>query len=185
MRRVRTSVAVATVLVAVLVMPASGQGDGLQRLLAPTASCAGQGNARAPIGVQERAMLCLTNFARHRAGLPRLSDDRDLTRSAGHKSHDILRCDQFEHQACGLEFTHWMTTTGYIRGPCWRVGENLAMGHGAGATPRAIFDALLHSEPHRHNILGEYRDLGVGLRIGTFGGERGVRVWTQHFGEHC
>ncbi len=130
-------------------------------------------------------MLCLTNFARHRDRLPRLSDDHALDWSAGHKSHDILRCDQFEHEACGRVFTHWFSSTGYLHGPCWRVGENIAEGGGASASPRAIFEAWIHSSPHRHNILGPYRDLGVGLRIGTLDGRQRVHIWTQHFGAHC
>ena len=50
---------------------------------------------------------------------------------------------------------------------------------------RAIFDAWLHSPEHLANILGRYRQLGVGLRVGRLGGYSHAHVWTQHFGEHC
>ena len=78
-----------------------------------------------------------------------------LDRSAGLKSRDMLRCDQFDH------------------------------GTGSAGTPRSIFAAWLGSSGHRHNILGPYRDLGVGLRIGTLGDFHDARIWTQHFGAHC
>jgi uncharacterized protein YkwD len=130
-------------------------------------------------------MRCLTNFARRRAGRRPLAGSRPLGRSAADKSRDIVRCDDFSHQACGRDFTYWMRRTGYIRGGCWRAGENLAVGVGRYATPRAIFEGWMRSEGHRRNILGDYRDLGLGLRVGDLRGWRDAHFWTQHFGIHC
>jgi uncharacterized protein YkwD len=127
----------------------------------------------------------LTDFARVRAGLDPLASDPALNRSASLKSRDILRCDQFSHQACGREFSYWIERAGYLDADCWTVGENIAVGTGADGTPRSIFEAWLGSEEHRHNILGPYRDLGVGLRVGRLGDLRRAHVWTQHFGAVC
>lgn len=130
-------------------------------------------------------MRCLTNYARVHAGLAPLVSDPALNRSASLKSRDILRCHQFDHRACGRNFLYWIERAGYLDSSCWKVGENIALGTGAEGTPRAIFDAWLGSEDHRHNILGPYRDLGVGVRVGTFGDLGDAHVWTQHFGMVC
>jgi uncharacterized protein YkwD len=130
-------------------------------------------------------MRCLTNAARVRAGLRPLADARGLDLSSGQKSRDILRCDQFEHYACGRDFTFWIDRVGYLRSGCGRLGENIAYGTGPMGTPRSIFAAWLASEGHRENILGPYRDLGIGLRVGSLGAAGGALVWTQHFGARC
>jgi uncharacterized protein YkwD len=155
------------------------------RLLAPPRVCPGQGRATAPPARQLRAMVCLTNFARRRGGLASLRERRDLDRSAGLKSRDILRCDTFDHRACGRDFTYWMRRVGYVRSGCWRAAENIALAGGAHATPRAVFRGWLHSVGHRRNILGRFEHIGVGLRAGELEGRPGARVWTQHFGSRC
>jgi uncharacterized protein YkwD len=143
------------------------------------ASCPGQGDAGASPVAQEKAMLCLVNGARESRGLAPLAAPSLLARAADRKSADILRCDEFSHEACGREFTYWFGQVGY-RG-C-REGENIAYASGGGATPRTIFRLWMNSSGHRHNILGPYGDIGIGLRVGTLGGVAGAHVWTQEFG---
>jgi len=146
------------------------------------AGCRGQGSAGAAATAQERAMLCLVNRARAQRGLDPLAAPSSLARAADRKSADILRCDEFSHEACGREFTYWIERVGY-RG-C-REGENIAYGSGGYSTPRAIFQLWMHSSGHRENILGPYADIGIGLRIGSLEGHRGAHVWTQEFGAPC
>jgi uncharacterized protein YkwD len=174
----------AAVLAALLLVPAAGAMK-VSRLVAPPSVCAHQGDPRDPIGVQERAMLCMTNFARHHAGIARFRGIKPLDRSAARKSRDILRCDSFSHEACGRVFTYWMQRVGYLSSGCWRAGENIAWGSGEYGTVRSIFVAWMHSPGHRENILGHYRQVGTGLRLGTLAGHRRVHVWTQDFGSHC
>ncbi|HMI80873.1 MAG TPA: CAP domain-containing protein [Solirubrobacterales bacterium] len=162
----------AATLVLVAAAPAGGA-------TASRAACPGQGNASAPPAAQERAMLCLVNRARSARGLDPLAAVTPLVRAADRKSGDILRCDEFSHEACGREFTYWMDRFGY-RG-CSE-GENIAYGSGPYATPRSIFRMWMRSTGHRENILGPYEDTGLGLRIGTLEGSRGAHVWTQEFG---
>lgn len=164
--------------------PAAGA-VGLEQLIAPPEACPGQGEQGAPVVVQERAMHCLSNFARHRAGVGSLGDADSLDRSAIDKSEDILRCDSFSHYACGRDFTYWMKRVGYVPARCWRAGENIAWGTGKLASPRAIFRAWIHSPEHRANILGRYSQVGIGMVVGGLRGRPGVHVWTQHFGSHC
>jgi uncharacterized protein YkwD len=164
---------------------AQGQKQVPKGPLAPLSVCPGQNSLDAPLPVQKRAMRCMTDYARRNAGLGGLGEARQLGRSASGKSRDILRCDSFSHYACGRDFTYWMRQSGYLAASCWRAGENLAWGTGEAGTVRAIFRAWLNSPGHRRNILGRYRQIGVGLKIGDLEGHDDTRVWTQHFGTHC
>ncbi|HEU5252813.1 MAG TPA: CAP domain-containing protein [Solirubrobacterales bacterium] len=148
---------------------------------APSASaapCAGQGNAGAAAVAQERAMLCLVNRARVNRGLDPLAAPSSLAWAADRKSADILRCDDFNHEACGRDSEYWVRRSGYDG--C--AGENIAYASGRVATPRFVFRLWMNSQGHRENILGSYDDIGIGMRIGEIDGERGAHVWTQNFG---
>jgi uncharacterized protein YkwD len=151
----------------------------VQAAPATAAPCAGQGNAGASATAQEKTMLCLVNQARKQRGLAPLAAPSSLAKSAARKSADILRCDEFSHEACGRDFTHWIERSGYEG--C-RLGENIAYGSGRFATPRSVFRMWMNSTGHRHNILGAYTDIGIGLRVGKLDGVRGAHVWTQQFG---
>ncbi|HEX5988886.1 MAG TPA: CAP domain-containing protein [Solirubrobacterales bacterium] len=146
------------------------------------AGCPGQNDAGAAATAQERTMLCLVNRARKGRGLEPLAAPASLARAAARKSADILRCDEFSHEACGREFTYWIERTGY-RG-C-REGENIAYGGGSYATPRSIFQMWMRSAGHRENILGPYEDIGIGLQVGNLEGHGGAHVWTQELGAPC
>jgi uncharacterized protein YkwD len=143
------------------------------------AACPEQGKGNASAATQERTMLCLVNHARSGRGLAPLIAVKALGKAADHKSKDILRCNEFSHQACDREFTYWMAHFGY-RG-CSE-GENIAWGSGSLGTPGSIFRAWMRSQGHRENILGPYEDIGIGLRTGVLEGYGGAHVWTQEFG---
>ncbi len=172
------------VLTCLALVPAAGALD-LSRLIAPASVCPNQDQLDSPVALQEQEMRCMTDFARHRAGLVGLADSPLLDRSAEDKASDILRCGEFSHTACGRSFTYWMQRVGYIPARCWRVGENLAWGSGDLGTVGAIFRAWIHSPEHRANILGRYTQIGVGLEVGRLEGHADAHVWTQHFGSHC
>jgi uncharacterized protein YkwD len=154
-------------------------------LIAPASACPGQESLSAPAAAQESTMLCMTGFARTRAGLATLAPTPELEQSAGGKGEDILRCNSFSHYACGREFTYWMRQTGYTSAPCWHVGENLAWGSGEYGTVRSIFRAWMASPEHRANILGDYSEVGVNVQVGALEGVERTRVWTEHFGHRC
>lgn len=183
MTRLFATIAAALALLAVAAVPGAGAAP-VARLIAPAATCPSPA-ASAPAGVQEEAMLCLTNFARSHDRLSQLGDSIELDTSAGHKSGDIIRCDTFSHEACGRQFTFWMQQVGYLPASCWRAGENIAWGTGTYGTVRSIFSAWMHSEGHRANILGSYGQIGIGLRVGGLDGYGEAHVWTQQFGLHC
>jgi hypothetical protein len=119
----RGTIAILFLLAGFLVLPGAAQ------------ACTGQNDGKTSADAQERTMLCLVNQARAARGLPALAATRSLVKAADHKSRDILRCDEFSHEACGREFTYWMTHFGY-RG-CSE-GENIAWGSGGLGTPASI-----------------------------------------------
>jgi uncharacterized protein YkwD len=139
----------------------------------------------APETNQVSAMLCLVNETRGRYGLPPLTESQPLLQSAIDKGGDLIDCNEFSHTACGREFSYWIRETGYMSPECWRVGENLAWGVDGEGTVASIFKAWMHSPLHRENILGDFEEIGIDLRVGKMGGLTSVHVWTQHFGSHC
>jgi uncharacterized protein YkwD len=175
----RTSIAALAFLAAALLTWVGAHAGTAATPTASRAGCTGQGNAGAPAAAQERTMLCLVNRARGARGLAPLAALGSLTRAADRKSGDILRCDEFSHEACGREFTYWISHFGYHG--CSE-GENIAWGSGSLGTPGSIFRAWMHSQGHRENILGDYEDIGIGLRTGSLEGYGGAHVWTQEFG---
>jgi uncharacterized protein YkwD len=184
MRRALTTIFSAALL-ATCAAPAA-DADDLGRLIAPPTTCPGQTELGAAAVDQQRSMLCMTNYARRRSGLGSFRDSVELDRSAGRKSADMIRCDEFSHEACHRQFTYWLKRVGFIdASECWRAGENIAWGSGRLGTVRSIFTAWINSEGHRENILGPYAQIGIGLRIGGLEGFSGARVWTQHFGAYC
>ncbi len=151
--------------------------------VAPGPICPGQTVAGMSPEEQIGVMLCMTNYARSVNGLPALSQSRQLGMAAAGKSSDILGCDEFSHEACGRPFTFWDKKYGYLKG-CWKAGENIAWGTGNLGTVGSIFTAWLQSPDHHENILGPYKEIGIGLQVGDLEGNEEAAVWTQDFGSH-
>jgi uncharacterized protein YkwD len=183
MTRLAAIVIALAALAAAAPSPAAAEA-GAARLIAPPSICPHQAEPDASVAVQERAMRCLTNFARQAYGLEAFEPVAQLYRAAAHKAADILSCDEFSHEACGHEFTYWMQRFGYLGSGCWRAAENIAWGTGTHATVRWIFGAWMHSAGHRENILGSYAEIGIGLHSGVLEGNPGAHVWSEEFGSH-
>jgi uncharacterized protein YkwD len=151
--------------------------------VAPEEICPNQTNLGLSAEEQAAVALCMTNYARAVNGLEPLKTNTQLGRAASQKSIDILGCGEFSHYACGRNFYFWDQKFGYLRG-CWRVAENIAWGTGPFATVRSIFTRWLESTEHHENILGPYKEIGIGLRVGKVEGYEGAAVWTESFGSH-
>jgi uncharacterized protein YkwD len=151
--------------------------------VAPPEVCPGQASPELTAEEQAAVMLCMTNYAREVNGLRPLTMSRPLGHAAEQKSADIVSCDEFSHEACGRRFTFWDQRYGYLKG-CWKAAENIAWGTGTDATVGAIFAAWLQSPEHHENMLGPYREIGIGLRVGVVEGFEDAAVWTQDFGSH-
>jgi uncharacterized protein YkwD len=149
----------------------------------PASTCPGQTATGLSAEEQAGVMLCMTNYARGVNGMPPLLLSRQLGRAAEQKSADIVDCDEFSHEACGRPFQFWIQRYGYLKG-CWRAAENIAWGTGSYSTVGSIFTAWLESPEHHENILGPYKEIGIGLRVGEVEGHEEAAVWTQDFGSH-
>jgi uncharacterized protein YkwD len=151
--------------------------------VAPEEACPNQTNLGLSAEEQASVVLCMTNYARAINGLAPLKLNNQLGRAASQKSIDILGCSEFSHYACGHNFDFWDRKFGYLKG-CWKVGENIAWGTGTFATVRSIVTRWLESTEHHENILGPYKEVGIGVRDGELEGFEGAAVWTQSFGSH-
>jgi uncharacterized protein YkwD len=119
------------------------------------------------------AVLCLVNDERTSRGLPRLSANSRLDRSAQGWTNTMMRIGNLTH---GNDFAARISAVGYD----WQTaGENIATGFD---TPRAVVAAWMGSPGHCRNILNpSFADIGIGLNAGGIDGSGGA-TWTQDFG---
>ena len=119
-----------------------------------------------------RAGVCAINAERRAHGLAELRVDPRLSLAARRHSLDMVRRRYFAHvEPSGIDPAGRVRRTGYLSGAGrWLVGETLAWGWGAGASPDRIVQAWMHSPEHRRVLLRpRYRELGVGV---VWGGPR-------------
>lgn len=130
-------------------------------LMAPTTSCPTTSSTQ---------LLCLTNYARRKAGLVPVKGSASLYASAKLKTQRIVECRQISHTPCGdvnklpPGFMYW--------------GENLAGGY---TTIRGAFRGWLGSAPHRANLLKPAYRLFGSSRI-SFTVFPGSPVWILQLG---
>lgn len=177
--------AAAAALLALLALGApSARADHYNRLLAPAKACPHQKNPADSIRTQKKAMRCMHNYARRRVGARKLRKQRKLQRSSKAKAADILRCGDFDHNACGRDAFYWLRRVEFAVG-CYAAGENLTMGSGQLGSVRSRMSAWLHSDLHRQALLRRsYRKAGISMLRGTMQGHQ-VQVWVAHFGSRC
>jgi uncharacterized protein YkwD len=149
------------------------------------AACSGAGSrpTRASIDRAVGATMCLINAARAQHGLGSLHVAGSLERAAAGHSRDMVRRDFFSHESPGGSTPQQrVDRTGYFDGArSWALGETIAWGSGGYATPASIVRGWLHSRPHREILLdGRYRDLGIGIAMGSPSG-RGGATFTGDF----
>jgi uncharacterized protein YkwD len=169
---------------ALFIAPASASASQWDRLLAPETACPGQDDASLPVAAQVQAMVCMHNWARSQQHLSGLRVSKQLRASSRRKAHDIQRCGQFSHSACGRSAFYWEQRVGFFRGT-YGAGENLALTYGPDTTVRAAMDLWLNSPEHRENLLRpQYRNVGIALVEGRFRGSNGAHIWVAQFGYH-
>lgn len=129
-------------------------------------------------------LLNAANVARAQHGLGALRASAMLMRSAQLKADDIVRCGSFSHTPCGAAFARTFQQSGYLHRRT-RVGENLYWGTGSLGSAANAVAAWLHSPPHRANLLGRWRDAGVGLvHAQTLFGYHDVWLFVLEFGSN-
>lgn len=176
--------ALATAAVAAGAFAAVAQAGPAASLLAPAGAC-GPAADRLDLdaATAERAMLCLTNYARRHAGRKPLKLNALLDGAGQAKLAADVSCGDFSHTPCGTPFQSVFGS--YLAGASsYTIGENIAWSTGPYGTPRQTMNTWLHSPEHLQNILtGGFRDLGIGyLAEQSFQGMTGATLWSQEFG---
>jgi uncharacterized protein YkwD len=122
------------------------------------------------LGKVEAATFCLLNGVRADDGLRPLQPNAALAQAARAHSVDMVAHSYFAHEGRnGSQVKDRIGATGYLpKNSTWTIGENLAWGTGALATPKAIVNAWMNSKGHRENILkADYREIGFGVVTGN------------------
>ena len=152
-------------------------------LLAPSGVC---GPAADQLNLDQstaqKAMLCLTNYARIHSGLKRLVGNAMLNQAGEAKLNADVSCGEFTHTPCSKPFD--VVFAAYLTGArAYALGENIAWGTGSFGTPRETMNAWIHSSEHLRNILSPaFHELGIGYLPGqTFQGMTGATLWSQEF----
>jgi uncharacterized protein YkwD len=161
--------------------------DAQRNGVAAAGACASTSANPAPsnLGALNGSILCLLNAERAAKGLPALHSSRQLRTAAQGWARRMVAARFFAHEAGRSTLQSRVRRTGYIHGN-WSLGENIAWGSGALATPQAIVNGWMHSPGHRANILrGQFRDIGIGIKLGAPGqGLSGGATYVTDFGRH-
>lgn len=98
----------------------------------------------------EHCLMHRINRARARHGLRRLRADKQIAYVARRHARAMARRHSvWDDGRLGYKVTRWR-----------RLGQN----SGYAGRCRALFRAFMHSWPHRRNILGHYRFMGIGTK---------------------
>lgn len=123
-------------------------------------------------------VLTWTNVARKdNGGLRALTLNERLNAAAEAKIDDMFAKQYFEHESpTGVGPGDLADNAGYLY---LSVGENLALGNFQ--DDQVLVQAWMDSPGHRANILGNYEEIGIAVRRGTFEG-RTTWLAVQEFG---
>lgn len=141
--------------------------------------------ARGNLDVIRAAILCLHNQIRARYGLPALKANGRLRGAAVAHSSDMVQAGYFDHTTPrGTTMVDRILGSRYVRrDQGWTIGENLAWGTGALATPAGVMQAWMASPGHRANILKRaYREVGIGVVLGVPSDHAVGATYTADFG---
>lgn len=111
-------------------------------------SMAGGGSSRWEFNGTERCMMRRINWIRTQRGLSRLHRDKQLGYVARNHAREMARSRAVWHdQNASSEITRWR-----------RLGQNT----GRGRSCESLTRSFMESSPHRAQILGTYRFMGIG-----------------------
>jgi uncharacterized protein YkwD len=131
------------------------------------------------------AILCLHNEIRSEHRLPALKANFRLRDAAEGHTQNMVSRGFFDHTTpSGVTMVDRILRSRYTnRNQAWTLGENLAWATGTMATPRGVVKMWMNSPGHRANILKRaYREIGVGVVVGTPMGGRSGATYTTDFG---
>lgn len=144
------------------------------------------GGGTIKVNAYEKRMLKLHNNARTKRGLKALCVHHALTKAARAHTQDMLDGDYSSHTSPeGETIKQRLVRFGYTfngYSEYW-YGENIAWGCGSSANPDDLFRWWMHSPAHKSNILDKkFRQVGVGVRTGTFKSCNRAAISTVDFG---
>jgi uncharacterized protein YkwD len=156
--------------------------DAWTEFLPPPSACPGSTADPTSELAAEEAMRCALNYARLKEGLSALPLSPQLRTASRRKALDIIRCQEFSHEACGKDARAVADEAGY---PQFAWGENIYAGGGPFMPARVAADGWLNSLHHRENLFQpQWTEQGVAVVIAqTFKGQRNVAIWVSEFGE--
>lgn len=154
----RRGIRVATVLIALLCAVAGG--------------LAFAGPVTAASAADEQGFVDRINQERTSRGLRPLIGDLQI--------RNVAR-DWSDYMASSGDFRHNPNYVGGYPAGWTRAGENIAWGSGTNATVDVLHNALMNSQGHRNNILGDFTRIGVGVTIDP----SGKMYVTQNFGKYA
>jgi uncharacterized protein YkwD len=131
------------------------------------------------------AVVCLHNRIRAQNGLGTLAENSALAAAGNAHAGDMVARGYFDHDTPeGGTFDQRILAAGYVSEyDGWTVGENLIWSTGTLATPAALMQSWMNSPHHRENILkASYRELGLGIRLGTPTGSAAGVTLSAEFG---
>jgi uncharacterized protein YkwD len=131
------------------------------------------------------AIVCLHNQVRAQNGLGTLVENGALAAAGTGHSQDMVARHYFDHNTPdGGTFVDRIISAGYAgANDAWSLGENLAWGTESLATPAGMMQAWMNSPHHRENLLKPgYRELGIGISLGTPTGAPGGVTVSAEFG---
>ena len=108
--------------------------DPWKAYLADEQTCPGGEELDAPLAEQANTMVCLVNYARRKRGLQPVATVGVLNQSSLAKANRIVRCLDFNHNACGEAPEADIRALGY--NGAW--GENLFISGGPYGAPRPV-----------------------------------------------
>lgn len=153
---------------------------------APTISVTTCGGGTIQVNTDEKRTLKLHNQTRAANGLAKLCVQPQLTKAARSHSKEMLDKGYFAHESFNGETVEArLVRFGYTFSgfSFWKYGENIYNGFGTSASADSAFAWWMNSAGHRANILDpDYREVGIGVRTGTFQGNAGTNMYTVDFG---
>ena len=155
---------------------------------ARAADCAGADEVPAADNLDgaASATLCLLNEQRAAYGLPPLRRTPVLDRASAAYAGEMVDERFFAHVGPdGSTVAQRLRVAGYgdLPNGDWVVGENIAWGQDAYATPRSTVQSWMASPGHRRNILSdEYAEVGIGIALGAPVDPAWGATYTTDFG---
>jgi uncharacterized protein YkwD len=127
------------------------------------------GESDISVSQYKAAIYCLHNEIRRKYHKSTFHAHPALEKAAVGHSKDMVRRKYFDHfTPAGRSPTDRIRAAGYLKGArAYSTGENIVSGEGTWASARTIMGLWMKSPPHRANILGSYKHLGIGVVFGS------------------